>query len=340
MRWRAIRVAWAVLGIALAGPVPAQRVGPPRKGTSRQMPKGKDSMIPVNAEAQSLLLRSTHIVLVRIESAEVGPWAQDSSGATRRTAELRLIVEDVMKGDVAEGQGKTVIVKATQTRRTGTRYYALPGVWSAHDVGAGTRLVAFSISASNAGVDVLSERRLQMLLPPEEALEDVRLFRDVEGGKLPLHEVLGMANRKAGGLHFLFADYVGDRVEASPNLGVLEMEALGTHLELPSLTAEARSTLLGSVHSILVASDPAPAPVLERWVTTLFHLIALPAAGDVDNIIQVYLPNIAGISGGAKRKSAGAVFAAHPEERRRAEEILRKYVGPAPTGKLLEWLRE
>lgn len=296
-------------------------------------------MVPANADAQSLLLRSTHILLIRIESADVGPWVEDE-GPTRRDIELHLVIEEVLKGTLSTGTDKLVTVKARQSRRVGTRYYALPGVWSEHDVGAGTRLVAFSISAKDAGGEVLSERRLQMLLSPEESLADVRLFREVESKKLRLVEVLEQANRQASTLGFVFADYIGDRVETNEKLGAPELDAIRTHLEQPNLAPEPRSTLVGTVNSLLMASDPVPAPVLERWVTTLFHQIVIPSSSDADNIIQVYIPNMVGLSGGVKRKTAKVVFSEHPQEREQAEQILRNYKGPAPAGKLLAWLGE
>jgi len=326
----------AVVALLLAIPAIAQRVGPPRK----QQPAKRVSMVPVNADAQSLLLRSTHILLIRIESANVGPWVAEEEGPTRRNLELHLIIEEVLKGTLVTGTPKPVTVKARQTRRVGTRYYAVPGVWSEHDVGAGTRLVAFSISAHNAGEEVLSEGRLQTLLPPEESIADARLFREVESKKLRLVEVLEQANRQAATLGFLFADYIGDCVETSEKLGAPELDAIRIHLEQPKLAPEARSTLVGSINSLLTTADPVPAAVLERWVTTLFHQIAIPASPDADNIIKVYIPNLVGLSGGIKRKTAKAVFTEQPRERGKAEQILRDYKGPAPAEKLQAWLGE
>jgi hypothetical protein len=326
--------------MAAVVPAAAQRVGPPRQPTAKRIPNKKASIMPANADALSLLLRSTHILLIRIESAAVGPWVPAEDGPTRRTLELHLIIEEVLKGILNDRTDKPVAVKAIQARRLGTRYYALPGVWSEHDVGAGTRLVAFSISSGNTGAEVLSERRLQMLLAPEQSLADVLLFREVESKHLPLVETVGQANGHAGKLGFLFADYIGDRVEQSATLGAPELDAIRIHLELPALAPEARSTLIGSVSSLLTASDPVSAAVLERWVTALFHQIAIPGSADADNIIQVYLPNFVGITGGVKRKSAKAVFDEYPAERQHAEEILRNYRGPAPVAKLLDWLQE
>ena len=341
-KWN-VRLAWVLLPLLAIGPAVAQRVEPPRQTPTKNAnrpPQKKASIMPINSNAQSLILRSTHILLIRIESTEVGPWVPEEGAPTRRTIAPRLIVEEVLQGTLLPKPSQPILVQATQARRVGTRFYALPGVWSEHDVGAGTRLVAFSLSPSNVGADVLSERHLQRLMDPQEALGDVRRVVEAERKTTSISDLLTLANRNLAGLGFLFADYVADRIETSGALGAPELDALRTHLELPGLSAEARSTLLGSVNSILIATDPVPPPVLERWVTTLFRLIALPGAVDADNIIQVYLPNVVGISGGVKPKKASAVFTENPAERQRAREILGAYQGPATKAKLLEWLQE
>src|SRR5919201_2591872 len=86
--------------------------------------------IPVVPESPSLILRATHIILVRIASADVRPWANRADGMPERAADLVLELEEILKGDVDGHTGDRFRLEITQTGRPGTRVFALPGVWS------------------------------------------------------------------------------------------------------------------------------------------------------------------------------------------------------------------
>src|SRR5437868_463084 len=79
--------------------------------------------IPVVPESPSLILRSTHILLVRIVTADVRPWASRSDGMPQRTADVLLELEEVLKGDVDGHAGDLFRLDITQTGRPGTRIF-------------------------------------------------------------------------------------------------------------------------------------------------------------------------------------------------------------------------
>jgi hypothetical protein len=55
--------------------------------------------------------------------------------------------------------------------------------------------------------------------------------------------------------------------------------------------------------------------------------------------VEVFLPNLLGLTGGLPPLPAAEVFAEHPEERDAAERRLAAYRGQAPTTDLIGWLR-
>lgn len=298
-------------------------------------------MIKTIPNSPSLVLRSTHILLIRIESSQPEQWAPEPNGNLKRTVDLIIRLEEILKGTVREPTGGQVHIIVEQFGRPGTRYYAVPGVWSDHPIEPGTRLVAFCHGASDGAAELLREPSCQQLLPPEKSLADVRLALQAEAKDLTVPDALRLAEASAASLDYIFAEYVAAKLADSLLGDAGVFESLMRFIENPSLSIIARSALLTFVYSKVTAQDPAPKPYGQKLVVMMFHLIALPQASALhNNIISVYLPNLLGLSGGATRKKAEDLFQEIPGERQKLERILQEYRGEASTDALVKWLRE
>jgi hypothetical protein len=317
---------------ALAAAQTPARVGPVSQRKASMTPT------PVDSSSPSAILRATHILLIRIESARPTPWAEGQRGP-HRTVDLSLRLEEILKGRVREAQGSIVSTKVEQTGLAGTRIYALPGVWSGHPVDAGTRLVAFCTGSGDRAPDLLVEPLLESLLPADEALDDVRLAMRAER-TTRLADILDLAKPAAAQLHYPFAEYLSAKAEGTLLMDREVFARLAQFVEDPSLSLIVRSTLVKNINAALLARDPVPTPFVSTWVATLFHVMGMPAASGIhDNILQVFLPNVVGISGGAAKRKASDLFRDAPAERERAERILAAYRGPAAQA-VSQWLRE
>lgn len=312
-----------------------------RRNANSVSSRKRATMIKVIPNSPSLVLRSTHILLIQIESSQPGQWVTDPNGNLKRTVDLTIRLEEILKGDVREPPGGQVRITVEQFGRPGTRYYAVPGVWSDQPIEPGAKLVAFCHGASNSAAELLCEPSCQQLLPPEKSLADVRLALQAEAKDLTVPDALKLAEPSAASLDYIFAEYVAAKLADSLLGDVGIFEALMKFIENPSLSGPTRSALLTFVYSKVTAQDPAPKPYGQKLAVMMFHLIALPQASALhNNIISVFLPNLLGLRGGATRKKAEALFQEIPVERQKAERILREYRGEASTNALMKWLRE
>src|SRR5205809_1125294 len=80
-----------LLGL-IAAPLIHPRRASPQVKANPDAGRKKVRMIKVVADSPSRVLRAAHILLVRIESAQAGPWAPDAKGNRKRTAALRVAV--------------------------------------------------------------------------------------------------------------------------------------------------------------------------------------------------------------------------------------------------------
>ena len=317
---------------------------PAKQAANRRLIAGSVSQqknIRAIPSSRSLVLRATHILLIQIVSSQASAWMTDQAASPKRTVRLTVRLEEILKGAVQQPPGSEMSIQVDQIGRPGKRYYAVPGVWSDEPIDPGTRLVAFSSSPSDqAGVLLVEPSCIKVLLA-DKYLLDVKLAMQAETDKLTLPGLLKLAQPSAGSLDYVFAEYVVAKFDDSLLQDIDAFRLLMKFIENPTLSTVARSTLLTSVYHKLIAFDPAPMPYVQALTVTMFHLVALPQASALhDNILQVYLPNLLGLSGGGPpRKKAGDVFRGIPEERQKAERALQAYRGKVPADALMRWLR-
>src|SRR5262245_16780344 len=266
--WVVIFVAASLVGQGVLAPILSPAAQTNRKEVKMANDKAEDSIIH----------RSSHILVIRVEISRAGNWESDENGNPRRFVNLTIRLMEILKGRLRETQGSQIQLRVSQTGRPGTRYYAVPGVWSDQTIDPGTQLVAFSRSSQTQTALLLVEPALQQLLRPEECLLDVRLAMQGESQSLPLPQLLRIAEPNATSLDYIFAEYLA-AVHSDRLLGSLsDFSALMSFMENPALSMSARSTLVKFVSSTLLAADPAPNRFLARGVLMMMRQLAMPEA--------------------------------------------------------------
>lgn len=300
----------------------------------------KVNMVTVQPDSRSVILRSTHILLIRILTSEAGPWSNDANGNLVRQTRMTVRLEQILKGELDQPAGSPVRIEVRQFGRPGTRVYAVPGVWSDQPTAQGTQLVTFASSPSRNATSVLVEPDCKTVVPAESALADVRVALDAERDGLSLGDSLRLAEPSAPSLQNLFGEYLTAKYAGTLLGNAAEFSALLRFVENPDLSPVARTTLLDFATSE-IGEARAPSPqALRALVNTLFHLVAMPEAQALhDNVIGVYLPAVLRWNGSHYSVGTAEVFPA-PADRARAEATLNNYHGAASTEALKAWLRK
>ena len=297
--------------------------------------------VPIVPESPSLILRASHILLVRIVSAETRPWTTRADGLPERSADLLLELEEVLKGDVGVHAGDRFRLTITQAGRPGSRVFALPGVWSELPLDTGVRYVTFSTSAQHKVVDVLQPPSLVRVAPESEALLDVRTAVIAETERLSLPRTLErIPEADRGRLNHFFGEYVAARlhevISGPPN----GFDVIMRFAEDPKLSPVCRTIIVEAAHTQLAGSD-APQPVLARFVRAAFHLAAMPEAADMhDSLLSDMLPQLLALGSSRPVITATQVFAGADAERQQAEQILSRSSDRPGAQRLLQWLRQ
>jgi hypothetical protein len=297
-------------------------------------------MIQVIHDSKSIVMRSTHILLIRVEASVFGGWSPAQQGGVTRKVDLTLKLEEVLKGRTDEQPGDQLHIEVNQFGTGTTRIMAVLGVWSNHSLDPGEQLLAFCNAASNKAAEMLNDPFCDLLLSAEEGLTDVRLAVQAESQKLALMDVLKEARPMAASLGHVFPEYLWARYEAEIMEKPENFEGVMQFIEQPDLSYVTRATLLDSVYSQIIASPSTPADRVYRLAMTMFRLLNVPEAASLhDNLISVYLPNLLGLTGGMAKRTPGEVFRTYPGEQQSAEQALLKHQAGASPVELLRWLR-
>ena len=296
--------------------------------------------IPVVPESPSLILRASHILLVRIVSADARPWINRADGVPERSADLLLELEEVLKGDVGGHAGDRLRLSITQAGRPGSRVFAPPGVWSDLPLDAGARYVTFSVTEQRKAVDVLQPPSLVRVAPEAEALLDVRSAVVAESERLSLPRTLQrISEADRSRLNHFFGEYVAARlhevITGSPN----DFDAVMRFAEDAKLSPVCRTIIVEAAHTQLAGSD-APEPVLARFIRGAFHLIAMPEAAEMhDQLLSDMLPQLLALGSTRPTITATKVFAGANTERQQAEQVLSRASDQPGAQRLLQWLK-
>lgn len=318
-------------GRGTAAPAASSTTAAPVSAAARRSP------MEVLQSSRSLILRASHILVVRVDSADPKPWSKLPDGNEERIVALELHLEEIVKGQVSQKAGDTVHVEAKQVQ-AGFAWGPMPGIWSNAPIEPGTRLVAFAHTASEDAAAALNDPGGVQLLSTEEALVDVQLAARIDAGKLDLAAAIALARPQAAAVQHLFADYLWAHYEAVAMASIEKFELVAGFLEEPALHRLARATLLMTLATAVQAPEPPALKHVSRLAIAMFHLLALPEAGDLhDNLVGTHLPNLLDITNKDARPPS-EVFEDHPAERARAIQIVGAYHGGEPSAPLLAWL--
>ncbi|MBZ5675121.1 MAG: hypothetical protein LAP61_12825 [Acidobacteriia bacterium] len=291
-------------------------------------------MIRLVPDSRSVILQSTHIVLVRVTRVEAPAWSAERT----RIARIELNLIEVLKGEIVNGSG-TVRFEVTQRLPDPEGYPYPNNCWSSQDVQTGAELVIFSKTESRVAADVVGQSACRRLMLSSLALSSVRAAAQVEAENPPLDNLARRLVSVAGGIQPVFMEYL---VERFGDLRLQErgnFEAVLALLEAPALQPVVRVTLWNGIRGFIMSSGRVEEWHFHRVAISLFRLLALPEAVSMQgNIIGTYLPNLLGL-GTSNVRSANDVFRDWPGERQNATSVINGYSGADSKEPLLSWLK-
>jgi hypothetical protein len=312
-------------------------------------------MATVIPESESEILRSSTILLIRLEEIQFGPWVKEEGDVLlRRDITMKVIIEEVLKGEVEQQPNQPFEFNVKQRGTGGFRVMDNYGLWSMVELTEGVKYVAFCHGASRDARILLNEENCEQLVSPERALEDTRAAMALEK-TVSATDVLSMVANVANHGE-VFARYVAARVKhpAPPadqptTLAAEEVssssdeafESLITLLEAPQTTDQARAAYLTSIHEEVTMNVTTPVERVSRVVRALFKLLTMPEAESLHkDIREVYLPNLLGLKNPPLRYSAAEVFQNQNDERLAVLSSLKQATADEAAPQLVQWLEE
>jgi hypothetical protein len=346
-----LRVLLFVAGLAAAACGHPEPTGHPISGSTKTAPpplpvpsisstasiSGKAIVMEVVPSSRSLILKATHILLVKVEASTAGPYQPPGSGVGQRSVHLRLALDEVLKGTLRQAAGAKVEIDVKQTMQ-GFTWGPLPGIWSEASIDPGARLVVLASTASDDAAVVLNDPAAFLVSPPEGALADARIARQAEDGHFDLAAVLALAKPQAPALQALFADWLWERHGAAAMASFDAFDRLAAFLEEPGLHLVARTTLVMALTTAVQQRTPPPEKHLARLAVALFRLLGLKeAAPQHDNLVSTYLPNLLRAAD-PPSPPPDVVFRDYPGEKAKAQQAVQGHRGAASTAALQAWL--
>ncbi len=300
-------------------------------------------MLLTEDEMESPILLAALVMEVRIEAAQPGPWLPAPPRFQTCTTDLKFRVLQVLKGDAGDAGAagatpeRVVDVQITQARPAGSRYIALPGVWSGHELLPGARFVTFSATAGADLAAALSDPACLAVEPSEVALADARRALVPLPDTASIGALLQVHAPSRRDFGALFAGYVVDRVIETffdDRDGFEQVLVTAGDAQLPPQVA---LILLRGIGDALLRHEPAPDRYVAGYVMTAALVAARPDNAALRAILlQNYLPGLLGLTGGVALRSAAAVFAADPPARDALRDLLAQC--PQVAAALLSWV--
>jgi hypothetical protein len=291
-------------------------------------------MIRYDPNVNADLLRSTHIVLLTVVSAQPGPWVKLSSRTQERRLDAVFQFDQLFKGEILEQAGSLVSIALSQFAPVGPFITGVPGPWSPVEMVPGARLVVFSISGIPELQAVLGGSQPRKVEAADSALPDVDLALQAGTPELSLPRLLADTADRKQSYGPLFAAYLSARL---PELfaRIEDFDAFMVRIEDPALSGVARRVVFPDLYSRMIMLGAKP-PWIARLMEGTFRILALPDAGDLGrNLIGTYLPRLLGVKGGADLQSADEIFAGKPSLRDSAQRPLEAFGAV----EVLQWLR-
>lgn len=315
-------------------------------------------MSTVIPESESEILRSSTILLIRLEDVQPGPWVKEEVGVLlRRDVTMKVVIEEVLKGEVEQPLNQSFDFKVQQRGTGGYRVTDYYGLWSMVQLTDGVRYVAFCHGLSRDPRILLNQDNCEQLVSPGSALEDTRAAMALEKAD-SRREVLSAAADTAGKHGEVFARYVAARIKhpltAVPPSGQRALavdkaappsdsafESLITLLEASETTDQAREAYLTSIYEEVTMKPGTPGEQVSRLIRALFKLLTTPEAASLHkNIREVYLPNLLGLKVPPLRYPVTQVFQDRNDERLAMLSSLQQAPADQAAPQLIQWLED
>jgi hypothetical protein len=293
------------------------------------------------ATSRSIVLRSSHILLVKVVGASPGAWAPSKPGLKSRKLELSLRIAETLRGKLDPAPEGPVTVTVDQADYAGELMMRpLEGSWSRVPVDPGTELVTFAESASPRAERVLEEPACKLVLPAEQVLPGLRIAAQALGGDLPLARTLELAAPVTAKLDPLFAEFLWERYADDALASQRAFDSLAEFSERKELAPRTRQALIDDGYRLVSLRGDETPDRGRRLALTMFRTLLMPEAADLhENLIGTYLPNLLGITSGLPRQPASKVFEDRDSERDAVQAFLRHHGTDADATPLLEWIR-
>lgn len=300
-----------------------------------------DPSTPTAENAQSPIVSASHILLLKIESADPTPWASHPKWGYQRTVTLRLLLAEILKGDLNTIEGNDVILDVIQYDYRSPFNMPPVGVWSALDPTSTDRIAAFCRGAGDDLLSLLKEPSCLEVAAADRPLDALRLALAAEAEGWSLRTLLEKATGITDRLDGMFVTYLKERLADADFFEEKPFETAMELLESPGLKPSVRATLLNTLRNRVSRSQQAEKEHIHRLAIAMFRLLGMKEAAMLhDNLRQVFLPNLLGIKGGAPKASAGDVFEAYPEDRDAVKNRLARKRQLAGSVLLRQWLNE
>jgi hypothetical protein len=321
--------------LALATGVSAWSAQPAR---SQGLPGGH-TLTPT-AAPKSIVLRSTHILLIEVITANAGPWAPSSPGLISRSVDLSLHVSEALRGKLDPAPGGPVHISITQSDYDGElMMQPLPGAWARVELLPGTALVVFAESDEVRVERILSEPACTRVVPAEPVLSGLRIAGQAEAGDLPLGRTLALAALDTDRLDSTFAEFLWDKYGDGAVASQGDFNLLADFAERKGFDAGTRQALLKGGYDLVGLYGDATPERAQRLALAMFRVLQMPEAADLrENLINTYIPNLLGITSGLPHQAASRVFRDHETDRNSVKSFLQGHKSDGDTAELLTWL--
>ena len=297
-------------------------------------------MIRHQPESTSEILRATDIILVRLGHLTLGPPQPGGDFLVVREVHAELNIEQILKGSLPKDRTQVVNLVFSVYANEGSRFTALPGIWSHQTISEGAQFVLFSIAGSNDPAQVLSEPQCFRCETAEEAMPDIGRASLEDTPGLTLAKLVIRSATERASFKSLFARYVAWRLREVVMANSLEdFDSILAVAESPETNDVFRRILVTEAYDLLMMLDPAPNTMLARLIWGSIRLIATENGEPMrELVLQTLLPNLIGLEGGLVRKHAPDVFAGADVQRREVEEILSARQEFPGRDQIIQWL--
>ena len=298
-------------------------------------------MMPVaQRNSPSIVLRSTHIVLIEVLAANDGPWGESRPGFESRTVELSVRITETLRGKLDPPPTTPVSISITQYKYAGMlMMQPLPGPWPGGELSPGMLLAAFAETAESSIERVLASPACTLVLFAEPVATGLRIASQAEAGNLSLENTLALADSASLRLDPIFAEFLWAKYGDDAMASVSQLNLLASFAEKKELTVGTRQALLQGAYDLIGLHSDSTPKAARRLALAMFRVLLMPDAADLhENLIDTFLPNLLGITSGLHAEPASAVFMGEDALRAASKEFLQRQGALAGAKSLLHWL--